>query len=121
MEKVRSFAEEKGAEFVSVTSREADNPVPSSSAGFHFINGVAKNVFGNIETLPYPVLGRTDARYFIGYAEDVIRFIPLEISLFQMMKFHCPNENIYVDSLPGAVGFYREAIKQYMNPEVPTI
>ena len=121
MTRVRVFAEEEGVKFVSVTSREADGPVPSSGAGFRFIDGVAKKVFGNIETLPYPVLGRTDARYFIGYAEDVIRFVPLEISVFQMTKFHCPNENIYVDSLPGAVGFYREAIKQYMNPEVHTI
>lgn len=110
---VKRVASEKGLKLISETSREADTPVSSSSDGFRFISRTAKDVFDSIETLPYPVLGRTDARYFVGYAENVIRFIPLEISLSQMMKFHCPNENIYVDSLSPAVRFYREAIKKY--------
>lgn len=95
------------------TARETEKPVSPESAGYKFVGAVAQTVFDNIGVLPYPVLGRTDSRYFIGYAEDVIRFIPVEISLSQMMKFHCPNENIFVASLPGAVAFYREAVMQY--------
>lgn len=110
---VGKTASDMGLKLVSSTAREADTPVSSSSKGFAFITKTAKDVFDSIAVLPYPVLGRTDARYFVGYAEDVIRFIPLEISLSQMMKFHCPNENIYVDSLAPAVKFYREAIKKY--------
>lgn len=110
---VRKAAEDMGAKLIRSTQREADAPISTASAGFRFISDAAKTVFGSIEAMPYPVLGRTDSRYFIGYAEDVIRFIPLEISLSQMMKFHCPNENIYIDALPGAVAFYREVIKRY--------
>ncbi len=95
--------------------RETEKPVSPDSPGYKFVGDVAVKVFDNIGVLPYPVLGRTDSRYFIGYAEDVIRFVPVEISLSQMMKFHCPNENIFTDSLPGAVAFYREAVMQYMK------
>lgn len=112
---VKRLADECGMKLVTESCREAEHPVSSKSAGYKFVGDVAGKVFDKIGVLPYPVLGRTDSRYFIGYAEDVIRFIPVEISLVQMMKFHCPNENIYVSSLPGAVSFYREAIKQYMN------
>ncbi len=113
VKQVGKTASDMGLRLVSSTAREADTPVSSSSKGFTFITKTAKDVFDSIAVLPYPVLGRTDARYFVGYAQDVIRFIPLEISLSQMMKFHCPNENIYVDSLTPAVKFYREAIKKY--------
>ncbi len=113
-EEIKALAERFGAKPVNETVRETEQPVSSQSAGYKFAGEVAQTVFENIGVLPYPVLGRTDSRYFIGYAEDVIRFIPVEISLSQMMKFHCPNENIFVSSLPAAVEYYREAIKQYM-------
>lgn len=114
-DEIRKLADRFGMKTVNEYIRETEKPVSPSSAGYRFVGDVAKKVFDNIGVLPYPVLGRTDSRYFIGYAEDVIRFIPVEISLSQMMKFHCPNENIFVDSLPGAVAFYREAVKQYMT------
>lgn len=114
---VRRLGENCGMKSVSSYEyiRETEKPVSPDSAGYEFVGDVAGKVFRHIGVLPYPVLGRTDARYFIGFADDVIRFVPVEISLSQMMKFHCPNENIYTDSLPGAVAFYREAVKQYMK------
>lgn len=114
-DEVKSIAAKFGMRSVSEYVRETEKPVSPDSAGYRFTGEVASLVFDNIGVLPYPVLGRTDSRYFIGYAEDVIRFIPVEISLAQMTKFHCPNENIYTGSLPGAVKFYREAIKQYFR------
>lgn len=114
-DEVKKLAAAYGMKLVWEYIRETEKPVSPESAGYRFVSDVAAAVFDNIGVLPYPVLGRTDARYFIGYAEDVIRFIPVEISLAQMMKFHCPNENICVESLPGAVAFYREAILQYMK------
>lgn len=114
-DEVKKIAEKYSLKNISEYIRETESPVSPDSAGYKFTGDVAAKVFENIGVLPYPVLGRTDSRYFIGYAEDVIRFIPLEISLLQMTKFHCPNENIYVSSLPAAVSFYREVIKQYMN------
>lgn len=94
-------------------TREAEPPISTYSDGFRFTELIGKKIFGDIKFLPYPVLGRTDARYFVGYAEDVIRFLPIKISLSQMMKFHAPNENIFVSSLAPAVAFYRELILSY--------
>lgn len=114
-DEVKLFSEKFGMKLVEENIRETETPVRSDSDGFRFTGDVAKLVYDDIAVLPYPVLGRTDSRYFIGYADNVIRCAPLEINLFQMMKFHNPNENIYVSSLPDAVAFYREAVKQYMN------
>lgn len=110
---VKKLAEKFGAKAVTTRMREAEPPVSAESDGFRFTEETGKKIFGNIKFLPYPVLGRTDARYFIGYAEDVIRFLPLEIDLTQLTKFHNPNENIFVSSLPDAVAFYRELILSY--------
>ncbi|MCQ2463293.1 MAG: M20/M25/M40 family metallo-hydrolase [Clostridia bacterium] len=112
-DEIKKIAEKYSLKSINEYIRETEPPVSPDSAGYKFTYDVAARVFENIGVLPYPVLGRTDSRYFIGYAEDVIRFIPVEISLLQMTKFHCPNENIYVSSLSNAVGFYREVIKQY--------
>lgn len=114
-EEVAQKADKSGMKLITKSVRETEPPISTSSAGYRFTTDVAKLVFNKTAALPYPVLGRTDARYFIGTAEDVIRFIPVEISLSQMMKFHCPNENIFIESLPGAVKFYRELIIQYMK------
>lgn len=113
IKEVTAFAGKNGAKIIGSSQREADPPVPSSSEGFEFIRKVSAQCLEKTAVLPYPVLGRTDARYFVGFADNVVRFVPLEISLTQMMKFHCPNENIFVDSLAACVEFYICACRAY--------
>ncbi|MCR5522204.1 MAG: M20/M25/M40 family metallo-hydrolase [Clostridia bacterium] len=117
-DELKKFLAKNGVTVLGENLRETEEPTPLHSDGFRFVSKTAEMKFDRLKALPYPVLGRTDARYFIGAAENVIRFIPVEINLIQMMLFHNPNENIYADSLTGAVGFYREIIKQYMKNEV---
>lgn len=104
-----------GAKLLKSTSREADAPTLSTDVGYVFIDSLSKKCFDNIKTLPYPVLGRTDSRYFVGYAENVVRYLPLEITLSQMTKFHCPNENINVSSLAPAAEFYKQFLCSFIR------
>lgn len=113
IEEFEAIAKKKGLKTALLRSREAPPPVSTKTDGYRFVGDTAKVCFENIAVLPYPVLGATDARHFVGFADNVIRFIPVEINLQQLMSFHNANENIFDSSLAPAVGYYRELILRY--------
>lgn len=113
IEEYKAYAGSRGLKTTLLRSREAPAPIEFSDKGCRFVGDTVRSCFDKITVLPYPVLGATDARHFIGYAQSVVRFIPVEISISQLMSFHNKNENVFTASLPAAVGCFRELILRF--------
>jgi len=58
-------------------------------------------------TVPYIMLGATDARHLASIAPAVYRFAPLRMTVEQRAGLHGPNEKVDIDSLDRGVVFYR--------------
>jgi len=58
-------------------------------------------------TVPYVMLGASDARHLNRIAPAVYRFAPLRMSAQQRAAVHGPNEKVEVESLGRGVAFYR--------------
>ncbi len=86
------------------------NPSPVSStesAAFASIQTHTRRVFGE-ETIVIPGLtvGGTDSRYFTDIADDVYRFIPMQLDSSDTARIHGVNERIGVENYRDIVRFY---------------
>ena len=117
IEEITALAKKYDVSVKVLAERETPPPEPLDSDGYNFVKGVAEDVFGDVTVCPFCVLGGTDARHFIGVGESVIRFAPIYMNKQQFGSFHNTDENIFVDSIVGAVRFYRETICRFNSSD----
>jgi carboxypeptidase PM20D1 len=90
---------------------EASVVSPNNSPVYHQLEATIRQVYGNIPTAPYLVLGFTDARYYTEICEQVYRFTPFVVDPEDMERVHGINERISVETMGKMVQFYAQLIK----------
>ena len=70
-------------------------------------------VFDNVKSAPYIMLGATDSRHYTDICDCVVRFSPLRLNKQQLNSPHGLDENISIDSLYEATLFYKYFIENY--------
>ncbi|MBQ6862908.1 MAG: M20/M25/M40 family metallo-hydrolase [Clostridia bacterium] len=93
-----------------ISRRVADGIEPLDGEGFRQTEKIANKVYGELIAVPYPIVGNTDARHFVGYAKNCIRMSPVKMTFAQIGTFHNKDENVNFDSMTNAVLFYRELV-----------
>ncbi len=96
-----------------ISVRQTPPMEPLNSKGYTLAAEVAKEVFGCAAVSPFTIVGCTDARHFIGYADSVVRFAPIVLTPAQFASFHNRNENLSVSTLVPAVNFYRRLLCRF--------
>ena len=107
----KEYAEKNGIVVKELSRRVADGVEPLDGEGFRQTEKIANKVYGDLIAVPYPIVGNTDARHFVGFAKSCIRMSPVKMTFAQIGTFHNKDENVNFDSLVPAVVFYREMIK----------
>lgn len=79
---------------------------------FKFIEKAVNTVFPQFKPVPYIMNGASDSRYFSRVCDNCLRFVPINIDNQQLNSVHGIDENVFIDSLPDAVDFYKYVIKE---------
>lgn len=79
---------------------------------FKFIEKAVNTVFPQFKPVPYIMNGASDSRYFSRVCDNCLRFVPINIDNQQLNSVHGIDENVFIDSLPDAVDFYKYIIKE---------
>lgn len=82
------------------------------SPGFRLVEEAVGQVFPGVIPAPYIMTGASDSRYFSRVSDCCIRFTPFRIDQQQLASIHGVDENINIDTLPGAVDFYQFIIRR---------
>ncbi len=82
------------------------------SPGFRLVEEAVGQVFPGVIPAPYIMTGASDSRYFSRVSDCCIRFAPFRIDQQQLSSIHGVDENVNIDTLPGAVDFYRYIIRR---------
>jgi len=90
---------------------EASVVSPDDSQAYHQLETTIRQIYGNIPTAPYLVLGFTDARYYTEVCDQVYRFTPFVAEPADMERMHGINERISVETMGKMVQFYAQLIK----------
>lgn len=94
-------------------NRDASPATRTDTDTFNLVKQCVRDVFPGVESAPYVMLGGTDSRHFTAVCENVIRFAPIDITNAQRLSVHAIDENLAVDALKKAVGFYEYFIRQF--------
>ncbi len=79
---------------------------------FKFIEKAVNTVFPDYRPVPYIMNGASDSRYFTRVCDNCIRFVPFVIDNQQLNSVHGIDESVDIDTLPGAVDFYKYVIRE---------
>jgi carboxypeptidase PM20D1 len=81
--------------------------------GFRLVATAARQATGlpTLAVSPYLVVGGTDARYYSGRAETVLRFVPILIRPDDLSRVHGTDERVSTAGLAAAVRFFHAVIR----------
>lgn len=92
-------------------SSEPTDISSSSSFGFNVLQLTAQSVFTDAVVAPSMVIATTDSRYYTHLAEDVYRFLPVQLSNEDLHMIHGSDEKISKKNYENVVNFYYHLIK----------
>ncbi len=104
-------------EVVEQGSWEATPLTSPDSPAFESLSRTVREVFPGALTAPYLVMGATDARYYAGLCENVLRLTPVVMTREDLDSIHSVNERISVAALGRMVQFYQRLIRLWCGAE----
>ena len=93
-------------------SAEASPISDPNSEAFRVVGGTVRQVLSD-QTLvaPYLVIGGTDAKFYAGRSEAVLRFLPIIAGPDVLSMAHGTNERVTLESLEIAVRYFAQLIR----------
>jgi carboxypeptidase PM20D1 len=81
------------------------------SAGFRILDRSIKDICPDAVTLPYLVVGMTDARHYTRICDSVYRFCPMRVSRADQDLPHGTDERLSISSFTEMIEFYQRLVK----------
>ncbi|GAP08966.1 acetylornithine deacetylase [Bellilinea caldifistulae] len=100
-------------------SWEATPLTSPDSPAYESLSRAVREVFPGVITAPYLVMGATDARYYTGLCENVLRLTPLVMTREDLDSIHSINERISVAAVGRMVQFYQHLIRLWCGADEP--
>ena len=82
------------------------------SSGFKAIERAVYAIFPEAVTVPYIVMGGTDAIRYEPLCDQIYRFTPMLISSEDLERMHGTNERLSLENVEQGVRFYIELLKR---------
>lgn len=108
---IRNIAKKYDIEVEEVVCSSPSKELDLNGEPYKIITDAIKDVWPGIGIMPYVVTGGTDSRFYDPVCDACVRFGPINLSKKQLGLMHAIDENIDIDTLPGAVDFYKKVIK----------
>ena len=83
-----------------------------ASTEFAIVSAVVSDVFPDAVVAPFVVMVATDARFYTGIADQVLRFQPFRMNEQEFRGIHGPNERMRLTDAGPALQFYRRLIER---------
>ena len=94
-------------------TREATEPYDINTDAFRFVEQCIREVFPDVEPVPYPVFGGTDCRHYVEITDVPIRFCPIYLDPTQTNHAHKANEKVSLKNVDLGIDFYKYMIKKW--------
>jgi len=93
------------------------SPVSSSAAaGYRHIERAIREVFPGAVVAPGLMLAGTDAKHFVGVAEQIYRFSPVRAGPAELSRPHGTDERLSVENLAEMIRFYHRLLQLAAGP-----
>lgn len=99
---------------------EASDPSPvadPASREYALLANTVRQVFPDVLVAPALVLAATDARHYVGVADQVFRFLPTRLGPEDVPRMHGVDERITVGNYAEIITFYTQLIRNFAAPD----
>ncbi|HKL47206.1 MAG TPA: M20/M25/M40 family metallo-hydrolase, partial [Candidatus Izemoplasmatales bacterium] len=110
---LRKIAEKYDIEVDVLAHRKASPMTDIKGPAYKYLEKTIKEVFPDVQTSPYVMLGGTDCRFFSQISKGALRFSPIRMHQNELSKMHGHNESIRISTLVEAVRFYQTIIQNH--------
>lgn len=111
---IRKVVRYKDIEVELLKSKEPSNFSSTDSDAFKAIDEICQSLFSDkqVATVPYLVMGGTDAYYYEAVCENVLRFAPFKLPIPILLTTHATNERCPISVLDDGVSFFKSYIRK---------
>ncbi|HOA35434.1 MAG TPA: M20 family peptidase [Bacillota bacterium] len=95
-----------------IQATEPSKISPVDGSGFQAIEQAVYAVFPEAATVPYIVMGGTDAIRYEPVCDQIYRFTPMLISKEDLDRLHGTNERLSLENIERGIRFYIELFKR---------
>ncbi len=95
-----------------IQATEPSRISPVDGSGFKTVEQAVYAIFPEAVTVPYIVMGGTDAIRYEPVCEQIYRFTPMLISVEDLERMHGTNERLSLENVERGVRFYIELLKR---------
>lgn len=111
LEKIKVIAAKYG---VAIEEMERDYCPPTDFNGdaYKTVEALLHENFPDVAVVPFLLTAGTDARWFSGIADNILRFAPIDLNKKQFATIHGDNEHISIVNIGECVVFYKDLIRK---------
>lgn len=98
---------------------EANDPSPISdpeSESYRLLRRTVEEVFPDALAIPTLVIAATDARHYVGVADQVYRFLPTRLGAEDLSRLHGVDERIAIENYAEIIDFYGQLLRNAAGP-----
>ena len=95
-----------------IQATEPSRISPVDGSGFKTVEQAVYAIFPEAVTVPYIVMGGTDAIRYEPVCDQIYRFTPMLISVEDLERMHGTNERLSLENVERGVRFYVELLKR---------
>ena len=107
---IRRKAEKYGLKTEVIEGSDFTPPVDPEGEAFRLVEETVSRTFPGCPSSPFVLTAATDAIFYQEICDSCIRFAPIVYSAEEKKGIHGVNEHLRINSLPGAVDFFKNLI-----------
>jgi len=96
-----------------VSQREPSGVSPEEVRGFEIMKEKAAQIYPDAIITSYVTIGGTDAYKYQGVSDNIYRFLPMEVNLYEQRTIHNTNEHISFENFGKMIWYFKELMKTY--------
>ncbi len=110
---VNKLCEGYNVEMEIISSREPSAISPEDTKGFNVIRKTISQLYPDAIVSSYITIGGTDAYKYQIVSDNIYRFMPLDLNLYEQRSIHNENEHITIENFGKMIWYFKEIMKTY--------
>lgn len=102
-------------EIETLIAREASPVSPENINAFQIIKKNIERLYPDAIASAYITVGGTDAYHYQIISDNIYRFLPINLNLYEQRTMHNENEHITIDNYGKMIWYFSELMKTYQN------
>jgi len=110
---VKEICKDYEVEMEVISDREPSSISPENKRGFDIIREAVSQLYPGTIVSSYITIGGTDGYKYQIVSDNIYRFMPIELNVYEQRIIHNENEHITLENYGRMIDYFRSVMKNY--------